>query len=506
MNYIQYFNELLKYKMYEDMAEIKELYTDSIESFKLHIDDSENHRTIFNGRFGAGKTMFLKYFFNNQIDTLGSKKYYHIHLFPVNYSISSNDDVIKFIKYDIITHLLMHQSVSIRESIDLKTVSGRFLLKNIDRFISTLFLFIPTWGGNAHKAFEIFKDLIVEFKDSAKTDADELSRFIDSIEMDLKSTFEEDFITKLIQNACKELKSNGEEVVLIIDDLDRIDPDHIFRILNVFASHFDYQGLTELPNKYGFDKIILVGDIQNIRNIFKSKFGGQADFNGYIDKYYSKQFFHFENKKSIQKQIGNIFNRIKIQTMVHSGESEYHKALISNSGVSVYQWFYSSNLINTRQLMKFYEKSFPLNENIRLEIAGLRPIKFFSHTAITLHFLNKLFSSVEELKVQIAQCKLKLTKGDGEIQSLIEELVIIYYLTKIHKNTNSTDHLQEFSDPQNIIKFTIGIISHSNYINSNNFSIAWVGDPIRKCEYTDININELLIEAIDGLNDLGFFA
>jgi len=75
------------------------------------------------------------------------------------------------------------------------------------------------------------------------------------------SIYELDSISQIICSAIA-VKKGGKKSVLIIDDLDRIDPEHIFRILNVFSAHFD---ITEDgKNKFDFDKIILVCDIQNI--------------------------------------------------------------------------------------------------------------------------------------------------------------------------------------------------------------------------------------------------
>ena len=46
-----------------------------------------------------------------------------------------------------------------------------------------------------------------------------------------------------LYNLIDQLKKDGKKTVLIIDDLDRIDPEHIFRLLNVFAAHLDIRDL-----------------------------------------------------------------------------------------------------------------------------------------------------------------------------------------------------------------------------------------------------------------------
>ena len=68
--------------------------------FKSHLDLPDNSRVFFSGIFGIGKTYFLNNFFSEQED------YESIFLRPVHYSIANNEDIIKYIKYDICFELL----------------------------------------------------------------------------------------------------------------------------------------------------------------------------------------------------------------------------------------------------------------------------------------------------------------------------------------------------------------------------------------------------------------
>ena len=63
----------------------------------------DNKRIFFSGPFGIGKTYFLKEFFKS-----GEREdeYDVYHLFPVNYQISSNENIVEFLKYDILVELL----------------------------------------------------------------------------------------------------------------------------------------------------------------------------------------------------------------------------------------------------------------------------------------------------------------------------------------------------------------------------------------------------------------
>ncbi len=68
--------------------------------FKQHLDLENNHRILFSGKFGIGKTYYLNEYFKTF-----EEEYDVYHLFPVNYQISSNEDIIEFLKYDILLEL-----------------------------------------------------------------------------------------------------------------------------------------------------------------------------------------------------------------------------------------------------------------------------------------------------------------------------------------------------------------------------------------------------------------
>ena len=69
-------------------------------SFKEHIEIESNNKIVFSAPFGIGKTYFLRKFFGENVN-----KYEVFHLFPINYRIASNEDVIDFLKYDILRML-----------------------------------------------------------------------------------------------------------------------------------------------------------------------------------------------------------------------------------------------------------------------------------------------------------------------------------------------------------------------------------------------------------------
>lgn len=129
------------------------------------------------------------------------------------------------------------------------------------------------------------------------------------------SIYEFDAISQLICDIIHEYKAkcSSKKVVLIIEDLDRIDPAHIFRILNVFSAHFDRHtpGVVEFEttcggNKFCLDKIISVCDIDNIKNIYAHIYGEKTDFIGYISKFSNSKEYIYSLKEKVKWYITNV--------------------------------------------------------------------------------------------------------------------------------------------------------------------------------------------------------
>jgi len=270
-----------------------------------------NDRILFSGVFGIGKTYFLKKYF--EFPEV-KEKYNVFHLFPVNYQIATNEDIFELIKYDILYHLFEFDWVNInKEKFSKSLVAQSYLLNNGTSFISKIMKCIPLYGINkAGEAIEtlmnIQKDFLEYYEQINKNDVTLLADFCKQIEQKKGSFYEFDAISEFIYDNLSNCNDGIEEEkhkknVLIIDDLDRIDPEHIFRLLNIFSAHLDRDDST---NKFGFDKIIFVCDVENIRNIYAAKYGQRADFSGYIDKFFSSEVFHFNNKIAVLEFVKEI--------------------------------------------------------------------------------------------------------------------------------------------------------------------------------------------------------
>jgi KAP family P-loop domain. len=275
--------------------------TNPFENFKSHIETSDNIKILFSAPFGQGKTTFLNYFFEEQ----HKDKYEVFKVFPVNYSISHNEDVFKYIKAEILFKLLETDVTFDKESFSYFQTAPQFFNSDPIRVFSALVPLIPKIGKSTFEILDPLYKLVKEYFDyhnEMKTDDEKSAKsFIEELYKKEGSIFEDNFYTQLIRQLLERLKTiTSKDNVLIIEDLDRMDPDHIFRILNIFTAHFDAPDKDDgSTNKFGFDKIIIVGDYNNIKHTFAYRYGDKVDFGGYINKYYSSSPFYYDNKSAI---------------------------------------------------------------------------------------------------------------------------------------------------------------------------------------------------------------
>ena len=276
--------------------------------FSAHLDLESNHRIIFSGGFGTGKTYFLDKFFKDH-------EYYEaIHIYPVNYSVASNEDIFELIKYDIFFKLLEKGLDFESVEIDKGTFLPFFLNNHATEIIPFLLGVIPKVGASlkdiANGLIELNNKFEKEFREANITEQDKIISYLAGFK-DKKGINEEDFYTQLICSLVNQLKENGKEIVLIVDDLDRIDPEHIFRIMNILSAHVDLKKESD-ENKFDFNKIILVCDIENIRKIFASRYGADVDFSGYVDKFYSRSVFYYDLSPEMINSINRLFGSVEL--------------------------------------------------------------------------------------------------------------------------------------------------------------------------------------------------
>lgn len=255
-----------------------------LEAFKEHLE--VNERTIFSAKFGDGKTYFLNEFKNKYSDE--KEKYYFITLYPVNYSVAENQDIFEYIKRDILFQLAKDEKLN---PIDFEAIAKSiFTWENLKEVISFLISCMPK-GEVLNKILEKGEKFAKRYKEEQTTFKEYESWFT----AQKGGLYEHDGYTDLIIETLKYIKESGYKTALIIEDLDRIDPAHLFRILNVLGAHIDehiYKE-SENTNKFGFDNIITVFDNNTTEHIFHHFYGENANYKGYINKFTSHQPFYY---------------------------------------------------------------------------------------------------------------------------------------------------------------------------------------------------------------------
>lgn len=353
--------------------EFKELSIE-VEShrFLKHLNIDDNSRIIFSGIFGIGKTYFLNKLFESK-----TEEYETIRINPVNYTVSQNSDIFELIKFDIGFQLFSKDLNFEKFEIDTEIAGEYFLLNNYKEIIQLLISNLSKIDrriGAVVSSINQLNEKLDEYKENIEIDEQkELEEFLKVFANKKGTSREENSITELLNKLITSLKQNNpkKKIVLIIDDLDRIDPEHIFRILNIFSAHLDfYDHIGE--NKFGFDKIILVCDINNIRGIFHSKYGSNIDFSGYIDKFYTHDIFEYNFTKIISQDLGKFLKSIKV-----SADNSSQITFKNNNGYFVSELKFmlthliKAHCLSMRSLINFLKSELNISQtNIKIDSSG----------------------------------------------------------------------------------------------------------------------------------------
>ena len=270
----------------------------NIQDFKQVFENES--RIIFSARFGDGKSYFL----NEFMKSYGEKKndYYFITLHPVNYVVEENRDVIEYIKRDILFQLIKDNRIyDFKEGYD-KIFDAVCNVESLFKLADFAASIIPVKG--LKEGYKALKGLVSTI-DEKRKEQDVLhvvDDYLNGFYGKSGSISECDAFTYLIQKSLEQMMAKS---VLIIEDLDRIDPAHLFRIMNVLSSQVDNPYYSEFSNgnKFGFDKIILVMDYEIARHLFHHFYGKEANYEGYMNKFLNTLPFSYSIKEEAQRQV-----------------------------------------------------------------------------------------------------------------------------------------------------------------------------------------------------------
>ncbi|NOW94481.1 P-loop NTPase fold protein [Mucilaginibacter sp. SG564] len=395
--------------------------------FEQHINDESNKRILFSARFGTGKSTFLNNFFEE------NDKYITLKLYPVNYSIAHNKDVFELIKYDLIYELLSKYPNEInlqKEDYSTALIGQMFILHNlkIEPLLKSILKAVKPGSESFISIFDEIQSISNDFKAHkdivSAGESDLLLKYIKNLKAFKGSAHEYDDISELISTMLERVKTPTKspennstiikETVLIIDDLDRLDPEHVFRLFNIFSAHYDS---VNQENKFGFDKVIFVCDYNNIRLMYEHRYGKGVDFSGYIDKFFSTDIFLYDNRKYVVKALQKIFID-KPQNIPQKLQGNYSP--INSSLYKAFEYILISlfeiNVISLRSLEQFICYDTP---SFKIS-AGQRkynyPANEFPFLVLT-HLLKKLFSSVD-LKKHLEALANRFEATSGNLNTI----------------------------------------------------------------------------------------
>lgn len=275
-----------------------------LEKFSTHLKD--NPRTILSSAFGNGKTTFLKQF----MDVYGDRGEF-IVVHPVNYSCGTNEDVFEYIKRDILMQLDKKDLLS---KIDWNAIDATLFSWESFKDVIGFLLSLAPGGSHLSNIWKRMQPLIDKVKEK-KDEYDECKKTFDKYEDFFTNQrggiYEHDAYTILIEKALETIHnrrpSTGMDyaknnTTLIIEDMDRIDPAHLFRILNVLGAHIDEENNT---NKFGFKNIVLVIDYETTEHIFHHFYGENANYQGYINKFIKHTIYNFDITEAARNELIN---------------------------------------------------------------------------------------------------------------------------------------------------------------------------------------------------------
>lgn len=234
----------------------------SINAFRKHL--SSHPRTILSAKYGDGKSYFLQ---KVAEDEKIQEQFIFLTLYPVNYQVVSNEDIFELIKYDLIVQLYANGFLDDIEGLSDSILLYWFLIthqKDLVLFFANVASKIGCLPKKLVKLLDPTSELVSqwqEFKKKHKEGYPAVEELIGKIETHY--LYEADLVNSFIRKAIEKYKKvyPNKRVVLVIEDMDRLDSAHLFRILNVLSAHVDYAyryGVSPgndsvVGNKFGVD-------------------------------------------------------------------------------------------------------------------------------------------------------------------------------------------------------------------------------------------------------------
>lgn len=417
----------------------------------------KNDRVIFSAPFGDGKSYFL-----NQFQKDYNNDYVFITLYPVNYQVVENYDVFELIKRDILVQLiandifvsedivipdgiyayyyLLHSSNLNLEIEDLMPLTE---VLNLDQSVVNKFLTATSIWNVLHKIKAGFDDYKKKFEEG-KTE-NKINEYLAAFRTGKGKIYEFDMMSFLISSFIEKYKEKypDRKIVLCVEDLDRLDPAHIFRILNILSAHVDRQFISFeeqerfgiRKNKFGFDKTIIVCDYIKLNALFLHFYGEKANFNGYISKFTSSNPFFYSFRKKVSDKLID-----SIESLVHFDDDVLKSALASKNTMVE-----KINDLNIRQLEYIVSD---LERDIRNERIEFPDHSFMLAKNDPMIKVFVIFNRLGLLHSQYNYCVLSLFEN-GNLATLKDLDHMLLFGFK--EETVSTSFSQKISDDNMVV-------------------------------------------------------
>jgi len=415
--------------------------------FKKHLTPAYNKRILFSGPFGSGKSYFLSEFFGDQeCDFLSVK------LSPINYSVAANQDIFELIKHDLLLELtesFLDEIALEKEDVSLIVAGKTWVDSKLDIFPFLGVLSEINFGSEIPgKIVNELRSVIAGIREHQKSisvdEQEQIIQYLSKGSSQVGSIREMDGVTGSIRDFISRIKDKRptKPIVLIIDDLDRLDPEHIFRLFNVFTAHDDSR--TD-ENKFGFDKVIFVCDLDNIHHIFTHKYGPKVDFDGYISKFYSSEVFSYDLRDTLISSLTDFYLKTLYTTAGHTtlpasnAIYRFQKEDLGSTFSSILTAMINKHIVKIRNLTKIslFE---PSNHLLKFSGGVQRFADRFPMLCL-VQGLQQLFPRTEDLIYHLNTLSQSYPSDYSEdeknnINSRAELLIIAWSAPFIPSNTN----------------------------------------------------------------------
>lgn len=434
--------------------------TNTLTKFKEYFEHSE--RMILSAKFGDGKSYLLNKFMD--VDDPKNPKYYFVVLHPVNYVVEENRDIFEYIKRDIIFQMLQDEKLfNFEDDLDIldKAIKENVSWEEVYDFLISLqpFTSLKTIGS----LVKYISNKVKNIRNSVEREQNKPYDYVNSFAFHTGNFAECDGFTQLIQKALQHIEEQYKrKTVLIIEDMDRLDPGHLFRILNVLGAQIDnpyfesdrQEEGERNPNKFGFSKIVLVMDYRTSEHIFHHFYGKEADYEGYMQKFLDVNPFNFSLRAEAQ---GMLREKIKDDCIVYDEFFETKlKACRENDYVPSIMDYISR--LSVRRCKQIIIKN--INNHIRLDdnsskfsrtLRVIAFIKLIAYADITLHQIYNSFTEEIASNIDIMFPVLRTAEG-STVNNYNIKLgnSYLYYEYDERTQKSSQKHTNYVQNPLNI--------------------------------------------------------